>query len=825
MQNSLRKEKYSGLNDQQVKDALEQFGLNVIERKSQLNYFLKFLSYFNNHIIWVLLGASFVSGFLGQIRDSIIIVIMVLISIFLDFIQEYRANDASSKLAAKLTKYATVIRSGEKKEVEVAKLVPGDILFLSIGNIIPAEGEVLELDSLLTNESVLTGESFPLEKKIGDEVFAGTLVTGGWAYLKITKTGSNTKFGKIAKSLTQPESKNSFQIGAENFSNLVIKVIFVITSTTVAILLSKTYFTTNTIGPAQLLESLLFAITIAVGLTPELLPVIISLNLARGSLKMSKKGVLVKKINAIPDFGSMDVLCTDKTGTLTEDKIELVKHLDINGEDSQKVYNLGYYNSYFQSGLKNPLDQAILNKENANLYKLDKLDEIPYDFHRRRLSVILQDENKEAFICTKGQPEEIFKICTKFENRNGEIATLDNSTLKKISELYNNLSSQGYRVLAVCFRSIAKDEILDTSAEKEMVLSGLLAFLDPPKKSASQALELMGKYGIKIKILTGDNELVTTKVCSEIKLNGMGVVTGEELEKLTNEELKVSVEENQIFARINPEQKQRIISTLKSNGHVVGYLGDGINDAPSLKCADVGISVENAVDIAQESADIILLSKSLQSLVDGVIEGRKTFGNTQKYMYMALSSNFGNMLSMVAAVVFLPFLPMLPTQILFNNLLYDTSQVGIPLDWVDKEYIQKPKKWDINNIKKFMLFFGPLSSVFDVLTFFTMFVILKLPESAFQTAWFIESLATQILVIYIIRTKHNPFKSSPSKYLILTTMTTLIFGVLVPFSPLASYFGFVSLNFSTIVSIALLVFSYLVVIQIGKVWFFNKNVD
>jgi len=539
---------------------------------------------------------------------------------------------------------------------------------------------------------------------------------------------------------------------------------------------------------------------------------------------MNKKGVLVKKLSAIPDFGSMDILCTDKTGTLTEDKISLLKHVDVNGDDSEKVYTLGFYNSYFQSGLKNPLDEAILKHENSDLFKIKKLDEIPYDFRRRRLSIILQDGEKKSFISTKGQPEEIFKICTKYEVNGGEIQDLNPEILAKITEIYHDMSRQGYRVLAVSYRTVSDGEKFNTESEKDMILSGLLAFLDPPKMSAKTALDKMEMYGIKIKILTGDNELVTSKICHDIDVPNMGIVTGDKLDLLSDSELSVLVENNDIFARINPDQKQRIINILRSNGHVVGYMGDGVNDALSLKAADVGISVDNAVDIAKESADIILLQKDLGSLVQGVIEGRKTFGNTQKYMFMALSSNFGNMLSMVGAALFLPFLPMLPTQILFNNLLYDISQIGIPLDWVDQEYIQKPKKWDLDFIKKFMIIFGPISSVFDLMTFYIMHKVLNLSESAFQTAWFMESLATQILVIYIIRTRRIPFiESMPSKYLVLSTFIMLGIGLLTPFSPLAAYFGFSALPVTVLLSILGLVTTYLVLVEVTKRWFYRRN--
>lgn len=816
-------EKYSGLNNVDIAKLQTKYGLNSIEIKNNQNLIWKILAYFKNPIILILLCASFLSGVLGQVQDALIIVIMVLVSILLDFVQEYRASSASAKLSQKLAKVTTVIRDGLKQTIDIKNLVPNDIIFLNIGSIVPADAEVLELDSFQTNESVLSGESFAIEKQVGSSVWAGTNVVAGWAYLRVTKIGLNSSFGKIAKSLKEPEIKNAFAVGVSSFGNLILKVAIIIVSIVTLIILSKAFLSGEQFTEAELLKVFLFAITIGVGLTPELLPVITSLNLARGSLAMNKQGVLVKKLYAIPDFGSMDVLCTDKTGTLTEDKISLIKHIDVAGQESEKVYTLGYYNSHFQSGLKNPLDLAILSHEKADLYSITKLDEIPYDFERKRLSVILQDSGKEPFICTKGQVEEILKICDKYEINGGQIDTLNDQVLANVTEIYHDLSRQGYRVLGVAYRSIEGAETQNIELEQKMILAGLLAFLDPPKLTAKKALDLMEKYGLKIKILTGDNELVTTKVCQEIDLPDLEAMTGTQIDLQSDAELSQSVERIGIFARVNPAQKQRIIKILQQNGHVVGYMGDGINDAPSLKAADVGISVDNAVDIAKESADMILLDKNLENLVLGVIEGRKTFGNTQKYMFMALSSNFGNMLSMIGAVLFLPFLPMLPTQILFNNLLYDISQVGIPMDWVDEEDLATPKKWDLDFIKKFMLVFGPLSTAFDLATFYIMYQILHLDQASFQTVWFMESLATQILVIFVIRTRKIPIlESVPGKYLLISALSMLLVGFLVPFSPLNSYFNFVNLSFQVILTIVGLVATYLILAQCLKVWFYRR---
>jgi Mg2+-importing ATPase len=816
--------KFQGLKKDRIAELQSEYGLNIIQTSGSENIFLKILSYFKSPIILTLIGASLLSGFLGEVRDAIIIIVMVVLSIGLDFIQEQRADQAAKKLASSLKRNCDVIRDSIRQSIPVRDVVPGDILYLAIGDIVPADAKILQFDSFLCNESILTGESFPTEKKEGDAVFSGTSVIGGWAYCEVLKIGLKTKFGTIAKQLSIKETKNAFSVGIDNFGKLILKLTILIVSSVALIIISKGLLSGMEFKYTQLLEVFLFSITIAVGLTPELLPVVTSLNLAIGSLKMNKNGVLVKKLSAIPDFGSMDILCTDKTGTLTEDKITLLKHIDVNGQESNKVFTLGFYNSYFQSGLKNPLDEAILKHENSDLLDIKKIDEIPYDFNRKRLSVILKDGDKMPFLLTKGQPEEIFKICTKYEVNGGEINKLSAEILANITQTHFDLSKQGFRVLAVCYRSVLQVEKFDINSENDMILCGLLAFLDPPKISAKTTLNQMETYGLKIKILTGDNELVTAKICQEIGISNMGIITGDKLDSLSDFDLSALVEKNDIFARVNPQQKQRIIEILRSNGHVVGYMGDGVNDSLSLKTADVGISVENAVDIAKESADIILLQKDLASLVQGVIEGRKTFGNTQKYMFMALSSNFGNMLSMIGAALFLPFLPMLPTQILFNNLLYDLSQVGIPLDSVDEEYIQKPKKWDLDFIKKFMLIFGPISSLFDLLTFYIMFKVLNLSESTFQTAWFIESLATQILVIYIIRTRKIPFiESTPSKYLVLSTFIMLGVGILTPFSLLAAYFSFTNLSLVVLFTIAVLVLTYLVLVEVLKRWFYRYN--
>ncbi len=755
---------------------------------------------------------------------------MILFSVCLDFYQEYKTSREIEKLQAKLMLTATVIRDNVKQEIFAKFIVPGDIIFLSAGDIVPADGWLIDADDLFVDESALTGESLPIEKirsenkdtiQKNNQLFTGTNIISGSGYLQITATGINTQFGKIAQSLQQTKQITAFEKGVRSFGNLIVRVTVFIVLTIFLIIIIKPIIYNIPFGQFELLHAFIFAIAVAVGLTPELLPMILSINMAKGSIAMAKKGVMVKRLNAIPDFGSIDVLCTDKTGTLTEGKINLVKYLNVKGEESEHILYLAYINSFFQTGLKNPLDSAIVDYKKFDLKDYKKIDELPYDFNRKRLSIVVEQAGKR-FMYTKGQPEEILKIC-QYYNDNNQQLTIDQLFLKEFLRVYHQLSNDGFKVLAVCGREVDNTrDVYPISEEKDMVLYGLVAFFDPPKKSSKKTLQQLINYGINIKVITGDNELVTKKICNDLAIEIKGIITGDEIEKINDQALQVLVLQNTIFARYSPQQKNRILLALRNRGQVVGYLGDGINDAPSLKTADVGISVNNAVDVAKESADIVLMHKSLDELTAGIVEGRKTFGNTMKYMMMGISSNFGNMFSLIFAVPYLPFLPMQPFQILLNNSLYDLSQVTIPTDNVDEEYLKKPKHWNIDFLKKFMFIFGVISSVFDILTFLLLFNFFKLTAPAFQTGWFIESLATQTLVIYFIRTRRSIFKSKPSKYLLFTTLGVVSFAVLLPYTFLGSYFSFIPLPINILLTLFILVAVYLLLVEITKRWFYRR---
>jgi len=566
----------------------------------------------------------------------------------------------------------------------------------------------------------------------------------------------------------------------------------------------------------------MFAIAIAVGVTPELLPVIMSVTMARGSLRMSHKGVIVKRLAAIPNFGGMDVLCTDKTGTLTENNIQLVTYTNIEKKVDEKVLLYAYLNSFYQTGVKNPLDSAMLNFKKIPINAYKKVDEIPFDFNRKIMSVVVNN-HQERIIISKGAPEELFKHCQNVIINNQQ-EKLSATIKEKAIAQYHELSADGYRVLGLAYKNINHEKNkYDLEDEQDLNLLGFISFLDPPKAGVSEVLKKLASNGVEVKVITGDNELVATKICHDVGLPIKGVLQGKEISGLTDDALRVRAEKTTIFARFSPDEKNRIISALRHHGHVVGYLGDGINDAPSIKNADVGISVNNAVDVARESADIVLTEKSLKVLQDGILEGRKTFGNTMKYIMMGLSSNFGNMFSVIAAVFFLPFLPMLPIQILLNNFIYDFSQLTLPADNIDKDWIQKPRRWNLKFVKKFMLFFGPISSFYDIMTFVVLYFIFHTSAGAFQTGWFIESLATQTLVIHVIRTRHLPFiKSRASKYLTFSTITCVIIGWIIPYTFIGKYFKFEPLSFMIILSIIGIVILYLITVEIMKHIFYKK---
>lgn len=807
-----------GLKTEDAIERSKEFGYNVLSGVKKQNVVLKFLSYFKDPLILILIAASLISGLTGQLKNMIIILSMIFLSVTLNFYQEHKSSKAAEKISKRLAIKAKILRDGKEVEIETKYIVPGDVIMVSAGDIIPADGKIISADDFFLNEASLTGESLPVEKFATENntVFSGTNVISGYGRFLVTAIGLETEFGQIAQKITRPEVENAFEKGIKNFGFLIVRVIAVIVSI---------IFIINAIMHKGFFDSFLFALAVAVGVTPELLPMIMSVNMAKGAIKMARGGVLVKRLNSIPTFGSIDLLCTDKTGTLTEDRVTVIKHVDIYGAESDSVFESAYINGYFETGIKNILDKAILEHTTIDLSDYKKIEEIPYDFNRKRSSVFSEHQGVITMV-TKGAPEELFKICSSYIDK-GEVKLFTNEVLTAAKKTHDDLSSQGFRILAIAEKIIkVKQAKYNYDEEANLTLQGFMVFYDPPKIDVKETLVFMKAHGIAIKILTGDGPLITKKICDDLELPVTGIVTGDELDLnvLTDEEIYKKVKNATICARMSPSQKEKIIYELKRNGLIVGYLGDGINDAPSLKAADVGISVENAVDVAKETADIILMRKGLKELMEGVIEGRKTFGNTMKYLMMGLSSNFGNMFSMIGASLFLPFFPMTASQILLNNFLYDTSQLAIPTDNVDGEYLKKPKHWDMSFIKRYMVIFGLISTVFDLLTFYFLFTIFHLSEGTFQAGWFIESLATQILVIYIIRTQKIPFlQSRPSRTLTLATLGILGLGFVFTLNGIGGFFGFDTLPLNAYLIILALVIIYLLIVE-GVKQLFYKNI-
>jgi P-type Mg2+ transporter len=789
----------NGLSADEVKDRIDKYGYNDPVKNNRKNILLQFLSKFTNPLILILLFIAVFTLIYAERFSAIFIFMMILISVCISFYQEYRSDNEIRKLIEMVSVKIMVVRNNKKEEINIHELVPGDIIEVSAGDIIPADVRIIQSKYLYINESSLTGESFPVEKHhdalvnaeaitdLKNIAFMGTSVVSGSATCLVMMTGKYTEFSHIAKNIAKDNFDTSFDRGIRDFTWLMIKFVLMLV---IFILFINALFKGN------LLESLLFALAVAVGLTPEMLPMLVTLNLSKGARDMSKKQVIVKHLESIQNLGAMDILCTDKTGTLTEDKIILEKYCDIDGKENNDVLRQAYINSFYQTGLRNVMDEAVLKNHPLDLKAVKKIDEIPFDFVRKMMSIVADVETEkhhETIMISKGAPEEILKKCTKYE-LDGKHYRMDNKALKKAQMQYEKMSNDGFRVLAVAYKPVKpskKNVSYTPNDEKQLILKGYLAFLDPPKQGSVEAIHALENLGVEVKILTGDNELVTRKICSELGLAIKGCITGKEIDKLNDADLSMMVERNTVFARVTPMQKERIVEALQKNGHAVGFLGDGINDAPTLKKADVGISVNNAVDIAKESAGIILLNKDLMVLSEGVIDGRKVFGNLVKYIRMGASSSYGNMFSFAGASLFLPFLPMLPIQVILNNFLYDMSQLAIPTDNIDEEYVKKPQPWNIDSIKRFMLIIGPISSIFDYAVFIFMFLIVKAVAPEFQTAWFIESLLSQVLVIHIIRTNKIPFiESRPSLPLVLTSLVIVFIGIGITLVPIGKFFGF-----------------------------------
>jgi Mg2+-importing ATPase len=777
-----------------------------------------------------LLALAILSFVTKDYSATVMIGIMVVMSFTLRFVQELKANKAAQKLRAFVRTTAKVLRQGVVVDLPLHELVPGDIIHLSAGDMIPADILLLTSRDLFVNQATLTGESLPTEKhsevikeynnllELQNICFLGTNVESGTAMGLVIATGKETYLGGLADDLTQEKEPTGFDLGIKSFTWLIIRFVMIMV---------PAVFLINGFIHGNWVEAFFFALAVAIGLTPELLPMIVTVNLSKGAMVMSKNKVIVKRLNAIQNFGAMNILCTDKTGTLTEGRVVLEKHLDIYGNDCAEVLQLAYLNSYFQTGLTNLLDTAVLNHHEVDLKddtekQYTKIDELPFDFVRRRMSVVVEGPQKEHIFICKGAIEEVITHCTmaKLGDRMMTMAELE---AEKKGTIPMNLNQDGFRVVAVAYKKIIQNkERYTVDDENDLILLGYLAFLDPPKATADDAIKSLEKYGVQIKVLTGDNELVTGKICTEVGLRADRIVLGEELDDLTGTELIELVREVNIFAKLTPAHKEKIVTALRKSGNVVGFLGDGINDAAALKAADVGISVDSAADIAKESSDIILLERNLEVLQYGVVQGRRTFGNIVKYMQMAASSNFGNMLSVVGGSIFLPFLPMLPLQILANNLLYDLSQTAIPSDHVDNDYVLKPRQWDISRIKKFILLIGPVSSMFDFFTYFMMLYIFNawFNPALFHTGWFVESLISETLIIYIIRTDKIPFVQSwPSWPLLITTLAICGVSIYLPFSPLAATLGFVNLPPVYWLFLFIIVIMYFVFTQLIKRWF------
>ncbi len=831
--------KPSGLSQREAKARLKRFGSNSVTRQPTTSVLHEIWRRCHNPLNALLLSLAVVSYFLGEARASIVIATMVGLAVTTAFIQEHRSNRAAARLRAMVHTTASIRRTPADvddpfAEIPMEQLVPGDIVRLSAGDMIPADLRLLEAKDLFVNQSTLTGEAMPAEKcalpadtdpndpfDSQNLCFMGTNVVSGYGIGVLLRTGHNTFFGQLAEEVADRHVSSAFDDGITRFTWLMIRVIVVMV---------PLVFLINVLTKHNWLEALLFAVAVAVGLTPEMLPMIVTVNLAKGAVAMSRAKVIIKRLNAIQNFGAMDVLCTDKTGTLTQDRIILKRSLNIRGDDSEEVLQYAFLNSHFQSGLRNLLDKAVLEHTELHpLYGTDrgwsKVDEIPFDFSRRRLSVVVTHEGGRHVLICKGAIEEIFAVCTRY-TLDGEIGQLDKSHLEAATKQTVALNSDGFRVVAVAYKEIDRPkDVYSVPDEADLILLGYIAFLDPPKASARAAIAALAAKGVCVKILTGDNEIITRKICWEVGIDAGEILLGGNIEQLSDGELADASDRTTVFAKLTPMQKERVVRALHAKGHVVGFLGDGINDSAALKAADVGISVDTAVDIAKDSAGIILLEKNLLVLESGVIEGRRVFANILKYIRMGASSNFGNMFSVVGASIFLPFLPMAPIQVLTNNLLYDFSQAAIPTDNVDAEFLDFPRRWDIRGIFNFMALIGPISSLFDYLTYATMLFIFHSwnDPSLFQTGWFTESLLTQTLIIHIIRTARIPFvESRASAALTTTTIIICAVGIMLPTTWVGETLGFVSLPWGYWPILISMLLAYALLTHVVKMWFVRR---
>ena len=839
----------TGLTSQEAQVRLAEHGPNVLAKDQRAGFATLLWHAVLNPLVILLAVLASISFATGDFRAGTMMGLMLVLGVGLKLIQEARADNAAAKLKAMISVTATVIRDGQPQELAVSQLVPGDVVALAAGDMIPADVRLVLAKDLFVIQGSLTGESFPVEKyevekkpnvtipiELTSIAFLGTSVESGSATGVVVATGKETYLGGMAESLLEKSEQSAFDKGIAKFTWLILRFVLVMV---------PLVFVINGLTKGNWGDAFFFAIAVAVGLTPEMLPMIVTVCLSKGALSMSRKKVIVKRINAIQNLGAMDVLCTDKTGTLTIDHVILERHCDVALKEYDGVLALAYMNSHFQTGLKNVLDRAVLaNVEthtHAKIPEFAKVDEIPFDFQRRIMSVVVRTPEGQDRIISKGAPEAIFPCCTNFE-LDGKLYPMDHAHIDELKKEHERLSADGFRVLAIATKDVEPRGVVAGDAtpyskadESELILNGYVAFLDPPKDTAKAAIKALQGHGVEVKVITGDNDLVAQKICKEVGLSTEFVLLGSDVESMSDDQLADSSLKATLFARVSPAHKQRIIKALQSRRHIVGFMGDGINDAPALRAADVGISVDTAVDIAKESADMILLEKSLLVLEGGVVEGRKVFANILKYVRMGASSNFGNMFSVLGASVFVPYLPMAPIQILANNLLYDISQTAIPTDDVDPEQIEKPRPWDISQLTRFIVFIGPCSSIFDYTTYFIMLYVfncwdVSTPAAAahsaslFQTGWFVESLLTQTLIIHIIRTNKIPFlQSRPSWPLLVTSTVIMMVGVAIPYTPLGSYLGFTSLPLLYWPLLAVSLLGYVILTQLVKMWLLHRK--
>jgi Mg2+-importing ATPase len=816
-----------GITSEQAKQKLNSYGFNALSKKKKNSAFNFFISQFKNPLVLILLFAVVISAFLHEWIDATIITIIVFGSAILTFIQEYSASNSIEKLQAQVQIRCTVLRDGQEKTISAEEVVPGDVVKLSAGSLIPADGILIDAVDFFVNQAVLTGETFPVEKFPGvvpenasiaersNCVYMGTSVGSGFATALIINTGQKSIFGGIAANLNLRPPETNFERGIRQFGYLLSQIMM---------LMVLVVFAAKMFLHHPVIDSLLFAIALAVGLSPEMLPAIISITLAKGAQEMAKQGVIVRRLNSIENFGSMDVLCTDKTGTITEGVVSLDQVLDVEGKDNQQILLYAALNASNQTGLVNPLDEAIVKR--ANIEKLDlsqyeKKDEIPFDFKRKRLSIIVQRGNESPLFISKGALDPILSVCTK-ANLGGDLVALDEKQLTSIQQKFEEWSKKGYRVLGIASKVAEPKTVYRVEDEADLIFNGFLLFFDPPKKDANQAIKDLAGLGVTLKIITGDNHLVANHIAEQVGIDVDLIITGSALNTMSEEALMRVADQADIFAEVDPNQKERIILALKKLGHVVGYMGDGINDASALQAADVGLSVDTAVDVAKQAADFVLLENDLGVLQHGIENGRTTFSNTMKYVMTTTSANFGNMFSMAGASLILPFLPLLAKQILLNNFLSDLPSITIASDNVDHDMMVKPHRWDIKFIRNFMIVFGLTSSIFDYLTFFTLLYVIKSAEAQFQTGWFIESLLTELAITLIVRTRSSIFKSKPSRLLAFSTLGVTVLAIVIPYLPFSKYFGFVPLPLWLLLVILGITLTYAIASEIVKHFFYKR---